>query len=297
MITLSIIIPVGDIQRDEENLLRVINDFANLEKCELIIVFDFKLPNKISAIGTLQKIMDLSKEGIIKVAFSHGKGPNNAREEGQSLAMGARILFCDSDDMPRLREISVLLEEGESKGYTDVFSYYELREDLTLIARPANIFSTIDFPGLWRVAIPIPIARVATYCGGDLAEDIVLLIDVLLKSTQIRFRNIYLYTHVHHSRKRLSNQATEERYYEAFESILGIISSENMKLQKNHFVAVALFYSLVISFFGVSSWQTRKEVLTKVCKLVFNNLSLLCMSLAIVPLVISRKILKRIHEI
>ena len=223
MCLLTSIVPVGNLERDLTNLLKI-KEQAVENNVSLIFVIDDQNPNSL-----LKARKDLCRRdsSLVKVLSFNGRNPGGARNIGLKEVSSEWVHFCDSDDEPNFREILRIIV-GQSSSTVDAFvCNYRIetnKESLrTVISRTSNLFDVAINPGLWRWVIRSNSASGIEFPDSRLGEDQVFLARFLGKGPKICVLGkscIYIYCLKNpNSLSRELDLISLEKSIEAFEEI------------------------------------------------------------------------------
>ena len=152
---LSAIVPVGNLAKDQENLLRWVSKIKN-ESLEVIIVLD-------KASYANQDVINKFRKQIVTksvaVLTGDNAGPGSARNIGLDSASGKWIIFWDADDLPNVKNVLSALENLNGGEYDLLVGQFDIE---SLGVKPHAKLKSLDNkstsleqvalnPGLWRM--------------------------------------------------------------------------------------------------------------------------------------------------
>ena len=193
---LSVVIPIGNLGRDIENLKNIFSAVPERE-VELVLVLDTAEKLAFIQLNELCKINGLSRYKILECA---DRNPGSGRNIGVKAAEGEWIIFCDSDDMPvfsNLLNALSLANEGSDIVIGSFFceDNFGIRTPQRLIENcPSINWHLISLnPGLWRWLMRKNLLEHVTFPKLSMGEDQFFLIKLLSTPSQIKFASEFFY--------------------------------------------------------------------------------------------------------
>jgi len=209
---LSVVIPIGNLERDYENLKSIINS-APKNGVELVLVLDTAEKSAFKQLGELCKTEKLRHYKILDCGE---RNPGSSRNLGIKAADGKWIMFCDSDDMPIFSNL--LNEISQTNDVYDIVIGSFLSENnfgkkipksLIESDSPTNWYLISLNPGLWRWLIRKNLIEHITFPKLSIGEDQFFLIKLLSATTQIRFTSEFFYVYRTNIQGSLTNDKTK----------------------------------------------------------------------------------------
>ncbi len=152
---LSVVVPIGNLTRDYENLLWWISKI-DTQKIEIILVLDQELQFNENLIDQLREKIE---PGNLKVFQGDGAGPGSARNIGLAKITGTWTMFCDADDLPHFENVIDTLENTDVTNFEMIIGNYNvenlgknsfaLSHSLSSDLKPTEIIALN--PGIWRI--------------------------------------------------------------------------------------------------------------------------------------------------
>jgi hypothetical protein len=254
---LTIIVPVGNLERDQKNLEKILFERAIPEELELIIVLDLDLrSNNVSEF--IHRIEVLG----IKTVQSIGRNPNQARLDGLKVATNEFIAFCDSDDVIDLSKLAGLSQSICNPGQVNVFAFerIDLRNSESSVSHhKGSRLGVIRFPGLWRMTFPKESLKSDFFVSATMGEDLTLLSGAILESDEIVFRKEKYYQHIDHSKNRLSSSKNREVYMNNLSEFSLLLTTNLKNVNWKAVIVSSIYTSFVFStakFLGIKEWHT-----------------------------------------
>ena len=291
---ISVIIPVGNLARDKQNLLELINKWKTTHSIELIIVLDFLVQKDYER----EFVLHCIKSGI-KIVYSLEKNPNGSRRLGYLESTGKWIIFCDSDDTLDFSRLQSVIHEPPSDGEIYVFSFAEVKLGKNLVSRTrkASTLTFVEMPGLWRCLFNRRIVDRGNFCRSLIGEDLVLLSSLILLSKRIVFNTPVLYNYVMHSGFRLSNQKPNvEEYRKTLSEFEGVLSDRFSGIKYNNFIAVCIYLSFTISCAQVFKGKLKFQIIKTLFLIIFRNPPMLLLLLPSLAVVVYTKVRRRVRK-
>ncbi|MCI6191164.1 MAG: glycosyltransferase [Clostridium sp.] len=258
----SIIIPVYNVEEYIEECLKSILN-QTYKDIELLIVDDGSTDNSIKIIKRYE-----SKFEKIKIFTQKNKGASEARNLALKYAIGEFILFIDSDDFLEPTMIEKMVNKAEKYnsdvticGYclyyskdnvkNKIFTYGTEKKDNLSPLEVVDMMLNYKLQGQpWNKLFKkdILINNKFAFESGRYIEDIFPIFKIILKSNNISFIDEPLYYY----RQRITSSMNEKSkkladdYFYAMYSIMKYIKKENIKVDKNSYIA---FRTIVLSNF------------------------------------------------
>lgn len=186
---LTVVIPIGHLERDFENLVNFFNAQTSTET-EYILVHDFKKDSDSNIDWIAKEYPHLE---ILTRKGEYGS-PGLTRNAGLEIAGGDWICFCDADDF--LRVDNVLNELKQIQNQSLLIGQFQRRtsnKQVKLGQRTNSINDVFLDPGFWRMAYRKDLVSKIEFSQIKMGEDIVFLADVLRLKPQIIFSQQIFY--------------------------------------------------------------------------------------------------------
>ena len=193
---LSVVIPIGNLGRDIENLKSI---FSAVPKQEVELVLVLDTAEKLASIqlNELCKIKGLSDYKILECA---DRNPGSSRNIGVKAAEGEWIIFCDSDDIPVFSNLLNALSLANDESDIVIGSFFSednfgIRTPQLLIENHPSInWHLISLnPGLWRWLMRKNLLEHVTFPKLSMGEDQFFLIKLLSTPSRIKFASEFFY--------------------------------------------------------------------------------------------------------
>jgi glycosyltransferase involved in cell wall biosynthesis len=280
---LSLIIPVGDLERDQEQLRKNFERLNFPTSLEIIVVFDFD--TRFHKSDQFQSyLVNLG----IKVVETDARNPNQARLSGFRAATHNYLVFCDSDDDINIGELTDLATTICELDTLRIYSFdsIQLKSNSKITRRyDANYLNLLRFPGLWRVVIPRKMLKSEFFIPTKMGEDLALLCGTLLNADKILFSRRKFYQYIQHSNTRLSLSRDQNVYFETVTEFTQLMRFNVRKVNFNAILAAGVYTSFVISTLKVSQIRKWGEVFRGLKVAILHNRKLgisMCLSLPLV---------------
>lgn len=283
---LSVVIPIGDLSRDETNLKRILAQGNQLKNIEVILVFDFEFQSR-----NIQEFERLTSKNGIKIVRSSGRNPNLARLTGLTVSSCEYIVFCDSDDICDLFELDKISESLDQPHGIYFFPFdrnkfddSQNQEDFQSVSY-CNI---IKFPGLWRTIVPKSALNEVFFVPTKMGEDLALLCGALLSTSEIIFGSSKFYKYIQSSNNNLSSVKNQEVYLETLFHFSQLMKNYVKKLNSNSLLASAIYTSFLLSTLKSANLVNGANQLRGVLLAMIKNIKLgigICITLPIVFLI------------
>jgi glycosyltransferase involved in cell wall biosynthesis len=193
---LSVIIPIGNLERDIENLYKII-DHVPKSLVEVIFVLD---DDKKMLEVNLRNYLAHVYVANFKLIKSNARNPGGSRNLGVACAESEWIVFCDSDDLPNIEN---MLQEIKKDNYkSDVligsFEFENIRRKFVherYFGNDSNQnWEEIAInPGIWRWVIKRELALNLEFPKLSMGEDQLFILNLLAKNPIIKFSNELFY--------------------------------------------------------------------------------------------------------
>jgi glycosyltransferase involved in cell wall biosynthesis len=198
-IKISGVIPVGNLMRDEINLVRIIR-LAEKFQIKLLIVMDCQEGKAIQEFK-LRNAEILGEQ--VQILESSSGNPGGARQVGLQFADTDWVCFWDSDDLPDFENIISSLEKLSPSrkiligGFTVVdLDGKTLKSNKFEITRPDQCMREFARnPGLWRIAVRFELLKNIHFKNLLMGEDQLFIAEILALGEEIEFKeeNFYFY--------------------------------------------------------------------------------------------------------
>jgi glycosyltransferase involved in cell wall biosynthesis len=195
---LSVVIPIGNLGRDIENLKSIVSAVPKQE-VELVLILDTAEKLAFIQLNELCKIERLNNYKILECA---DRNPGSSRNVGMNAAEGEWIIFCDSDDMPifsNLLNTISLANDGSDIVIGSFFNEdnFGIRTSQRLIENDPYInWHLVSLnPGVWRWLMRKNLLEHVTFPKLSMGEDQFFLIKLLSTPSQIKFTSEFFYVY------------------------------------------------------------------------------------------------------
>lgn len=209
---LSVVIPIGNLARDYENLENIIGSVPGKE-IELVLILDTA---ENSAFLHLSELCKTKKLHHYKILDCSERNPGSSRNIGVKAANGEWIIFCDSDDMPIFPNLLKTISQANDASEIVIGSYFS--EDNLGIRTPQCLIesnSAINWhfislnPGVWRWLMRRNLIAHVTFPKLSIGEDQFFLIKLLSAASQINFTSDFFYVYRTNTRGSLTSDKTK----------------------------------------------------------------------------------------
>jgi glycosyltransferase involved in cell wall biosynthesis len=255
-VLLSSIIPVGNYERDRENLLQIAEN-GSRNSVELIFIFDCQGNSSIEFEDELKRLDVKAK--VANVLFGN---PGSSRNRGLELAEGEFIHFCDSDDYPLYDEILRKIS-GESADFSAIVGCYETIDAQNGVRKRDIQFNARLFflnPGLWRWVFRLESLKGLTFPSFSLGEDQNFLVKFLCRNNEITFCSETFYVYRVNQRQSLVARANSTKVEEAISSMLNFLLNEGYFMRP--LLIFLMFLRLNVSKIQLSENKVRSLLLS-----------------------------------
>jgi glycosyltransferase involved in cell wall biosynthesis len=289
---ISIVIPIGNLDRDQKNLETTLGNTRVNANLEIVVVFDFE---EITENAT-HFSHSLQSQGI-KVIISNARNPNGARYDGYLASRGNWITFCDSDDEIYLDKLKSCSSDWTTPGNLYVYSFaMDFLDDNVVTSHHirASEFSFIQNPGLWRCVISSDTLQENFFCNTLMGEDLVLLTGAILNSKSINFFGDEIYKYNNYQPNRLSTLRLSDSYMATVIGYSNLMIINLNTINRNSLIASALFSSFLISSFINSGPKHKFQIVWVAVRALLANWRLSFSVALVFPLAILMKLKNRL---
>lgn len=193
---LSVIIPIGNLERDIENLYRII-DHVPESLVEVIFVLD---DDKKMLEIDLRNYLDQIYMTNFKIIKSNARNPGGSRNLGIACAESEWIIFCDSDDMPNFENILGEIKRDKCKSDVLIGSFeFENIRSKFVYERYFGNDSNQNWeevainPGIWRWVIKRELVLNLEFPNLSMGEDQFFILNLLAGNPIVKFSNELFY--------------------------------------------------------------------------------------------------------
>ena len=272
---LSCIIPIGPNHKINHNLLESLS--LDTGTTQFILVFD-KTPIEIK-----RELIEFSekKSWITTIEIDSGS-PGGARNTGMQECHSRWVAFFDADDLFDTRVIKEHLTKATNQLDAIIFNYAiqdpslvipgKVMEDLSGEIGDFNRRQIANNPGIWRWVFNFERIKESRFHELRMGEDILFIIEFLLKDRQLHFNPAILYKY----NKQNPSQLTKSR--DAIQDVLIALTlslqifSRNPKTISNIDIRVDLTSALLYACLKHLKWQSKKKALTLFLNFAFKSL-------------------------
>jgi len=197
---LTMIIPVGG-RNPSTHTLKSWFTGDLIKKIKFVFVFDDLNP---FTLESFKEVINQQEANNVKTLVASCRNPGGARNLGLQEAETAWVCFCDSDDLPDLRNICDVLTSNLAND-SDVIRgrYGIIREGIEEPPRRfeenkhiSNYSDLISFgPGIWRYLFRTELIRDKKFPELSLAEDQIFLMQTFWSSPRIEQSDLNFYTY------------------------------------------------------------------------------------------------------
>jgi glycosyltransferase involved in cell wall biosynthesis len=197
---LTMIIPVGGRNPTTHNLKSWFTGDL-IKKIKFVFVFDDLNPSILEA---FKEVINQQQANNVKTFEVSCRNPGGARNLGLQEAETAWVCFCDSDDLPDLRNICDVLTSNVANEADVIRGRYRIiREGIGEPPRQfeedkviSNHWDLISFgPGIWRYLFKTELIRDKKFPELSLAEDQIFLMRAFWSAPKIKQSELNFYTY------------------------------------------------------------------------------------------------------
>lgn len=257
---ISAIIPVGDFNRDYQNLVDTIES-CRQSNIEIVIVNDSSnLSNRME-----KTLLKLGNEKL-HIVNSSARSPGGARNIGLKYATGDNVIFWDSDDQPEIHKLFMMDNILRStKCDFVVGGYTQIEENLNRKYHEPQIHSLkmLTNPGIWRVLFKRNSIKKLKFINSKIGEDQIFMGDVLdLELTGFAF-NEKVYTYRKNYKSLTSSANLISNFETTFEEL-------EIKIRQGSKTQELIFFNLLLSYLKRTNIRYLKKSV-KALKLALHN--------------------------
>ncbi len=206
---ISFIMPIGNPERDYDNIHSIVSDFEKIGQSELILVIDaFRTPS------VDQIIKNFSGKSHVIVLHSFFGNPGAARNFGKNHATGEWISFIDSDDKIDFTNYLKMVLDGIahgaelSMGNFGIITRDGKRDYPAAGVEYKNVLKIVARnPGIWRMSFKSSLVKEIEFPSLRMAEDQIFLARFRFWDRKIFISNLEVYTY----RRNVEGQLTRNR--------------------------------------------------------------------------------------
>ena len=246
--SLTAIIPVGNLKRDEQNLTEIIL-LQRKYRFKLVIVFDCQESKDISLF--IQHNGNVFDDEITLIQANYGN-PGQTRQLGMASVTTEWVCFWDSDDKPEVENI--LSEIGQLPRTINIcIGGFTVSNDVKRtekrfkfdVSKPReNQRSLARNPGLWRFLFRSDYVRNFEFTNLLMAEDQLYIAEILKNGESIEYAetNFYFYNSVSAGSLTKNNLARLDlfRAAELFEQIIHKAKVENLAILRRMYLNILI---------------------------------------------------------
>jgi glycosyltransferase involved in cell wall biosynthesis len=206
---ISAIIPVGNFNRDCENLERIVS-MSSGHPIQIIIVndsTDFTRDIK-------TKILSKSNTNLL-IVKSKARNPGGARNLGLQYASGETIIFWDSDDQPNVHKV-ISMNNLLLTNHSDfiIGGYTKINNKISYKYFSPQIKSSklITNPGLWRILFKMNFIKDLKFANCNVGEDQIFLANIFDLNPKTSILNESVYNYIQDSRGLTSSPTIIKNY-------------------------------------------------------------------------------------
>jgi len=195
MKTLTIVVPISSMAGKLNNLSSWLCEALDFD-VEVRLVHDFHDEDTSREVQEL--LRKLNNKNIIFLEMKFGS-PGLARNHGLKDANSKWVMFVDSDDILELKQVFSLIEQAQNNNQILVGNFKIVNLlDATEAAKGNLTRSRIDLamnPGLWRLILPLGLARQHNFTEHKMGEDQEYLLGLDVFSKDLYFSQNVIYTY------------------------------------------------------------------------------------------------------
>lgn len=246
---LSVVIPIGNLGRDYENLKSIVTSVPEKE-VELVLILD---TDETLAFGQLSELCRNKRLNHYKILNCADRNPGSSRNIGIKEALGEWIIFCDSDDVPILSNLLDAISQVNDAYDIVIGSFFS--ENTFGIRTPHLLFEknpSINWhlislnPGVWRWLIRKKLLEHIMFPNFSMGEDQFFLIKLLSAPARIKFVSEFFYVYRTSTKDSLTSNSIK------LSDLLKIIELEISYMKAinfRHVVAINMIFRQMITLF------------------------------------------------
>lgn len=239
MKTLTIVVPISSMAGKLNNLSSWLCEALDFD-VEVRLVHDFHDEDTSREVQVLVK--QLNNNDIIFIEMKFGS-PGLARNHGLKGANSKWVMFVDSDDILELKQVFFLIERAQNNNQILVGNFRIVNlSDATEAASGKLTRSRVDLamnPGLWRLILPLSLARQHSFTEHKMGEDQEYLLGLDIFSRDLYFSQNIIYTYYRNNPGQLTSNP------EAVLDLSKIIPKTVAYVGKSKF-RVGIFISIIL---------------------------------------------------
>lgn len=240
-ITLTAIIPIGDVKGDLQTLKSWINESKKFP-LKLILIHDIYDTRTARQLLEISKQFEESKLIVIRGKFG---SPGLARNAGLEIVKSKWVAFWDCDDRPQLENIfnAIATASIHDEIIIGSFQVKKLSKNFTSLkfSKKATINSISLNPGVWRMIFKSELVEKIRFTDLKLAEDHLFISEIKLPERKIEFVSKSFYEYIYGGK----NQLTSKRNNLPDLKVASCLLLHNTKKEKNRQV---IFFNLTLIF-------------------------------------------------
>lgn len=260
---ISAIIPVGDFNRDYQNLVDTLES-CRQSNIEIVIVNDSSnLSNRMEK--TLLKLGNKK----LHIVNSLARSPGGARNIGLKYVTGDNVIFWDSDDQPEIDKLFMMDNILRStKCDFVVGGYTQIEENLNEKYHEPQIhyLKMLTNPGIWRVLFKRHSIKKLKFINSKIGEDQIFMGDVL----DLGLTGFPLNEKVYTYRKNFKSLTNSANLISNFETTFVELE---IKIQQGSKTQELILFNLLLSYIKRTNIRHMKKSV-KALKLALHNFKL-----------------------
>ena len=201
VISLSIVVPIGPMFGQLENLLSWIDTIQDYP-AQVILVVDEKNDGTYAELIRALEQRNILQSVLVLNAVCNG--PGKARNLGTSEAKGKWITYWDSDDRPIVKETFRAIQQSEEGTDAIVCRYEKINESGEITSPMLSGLQIALNPGIWRFVFKRESFTEMKFPDLRLAEDQIFLILSGVFSKKLEFYNTVCYQYIQSSKNQLT---------------------------------------------------------------------------------------------
>ena len=257
--------PIGNPERDFDNVVANVKEFENIDRSELILVIDSPDCPEVNALSKIS-----SENPNVIVLHSFCRNPGDARNLGKEYSTGEWVSFIDSDDSTNFKNYVQMIVEGSLAGAELILGKYRLVNETGSVinlkenfSEPCIAKSIARNPGIWRMSFKRNLVEEVDFPSLRMAEDQIFLARLRFWERNIWISEFLVYTY----RRNIVGQLTRNRdaisdLLKAQEITLGLLFKERPKSVGSGILAIVVINQLLTSLkhLGLRGfWPLRKS--------------------------------------
>lgn len=241
---LSAIVPVTRMSGRLDKLERWLTQAEGLP-IEIIIIHDIQDENT-----SLELRRVIGRHKNLEIIFREGQfgSPGAARNAGLILDLKKWVVFWDSDDLPRVRQVMEVIEEARPTDEVLIGNYSINTAGKSINKYHSNNLDVVALnPGLWRMVFRSELMRHMRFEPIKMGEDQIFLVKLNLQDRKVHFaEDIFYNYYVGHPAQLTSNAIERKNLSLPLIELMKLIDeNSNLRNSFSEIVKIRLFLTLI----------------------------------------------------